>query len=135
MSTLIFSAVIVIAMGYFARTIYRRLGVLLKAAPVNRFDDVQRRLEAVLVYFFGQKKFVQREPRPDTRISEQTAGWMHFFIFWGFTILAVQVVTMFARGFFPDFYMPLFTPHLLGGPYLLLKDLMEVAVLISIGVA
>src|SRR5690349_6467684 len=92
MSALIFSVVVIIAMGYFGRTLYRRLGVILKATPVNRFDDIPTRLNAVLVYFFGQKKFVQRQPRPETRISEQTAGWMHFFIFWGFTILAIQVV-------------------------------------------
>ena len=135
MGTLIFSVLIIIGLGYFGRTIYRRAGVLLKVAPVDRFDDIPSRLQAVLVYFFGQKKFVRPEPRPGTRISEQTAGWMHFFIFWGFTILAIQVITMFARGFVDDFYVPLFSPHLLGGPYLLLKDIMEVLVLGAIGVA
>jgi Fe-S oxidoreductase len=135
MSALIFSVVIIIAMGYFGRTLYRRVGMLLKVKPVDRFDAFPQRIRAVLLYFFGQKKFVQREPRPETRLSEQTAGWMHFFIFWGFTILAIQVLTMFARGYIADFYVPLFTPHLLGGPYLLLKDLMEVAVLIAVGVA
>ncbi len=135
MSTVIFSALIVVALGYFGRTIYRRFTVLLKVAPVPRFDDIPARVKAVLVYAFGQRKFVQREPRPGTRISEQTAGWMHFFIFWGFTILAIQVLTMFGRGFVSDFYLPLFSPGLLGGPYLLLKDFMEVAVLGAIGVA
>ena len=135
MSTLIFSVLIIAALGYLARTLYGRFAVLRQAVAVNRFDSIPRRIEAVLVYALGQKKFVQREPRPDTRLSEQTAGWMHFFIFWGFSILAIQVITMFARGFIPDFYVPLFWPHWLGGPYLLLKDIMEVLVLISIGVA
>ena len=135
MSTLIFSVIIVVALGYFARTIYRRFGVLLRVQAAPRFDRIPERVKAVLIYFFGQKKFVQREPRPDTRISEQTAGWMHFFIFWGFTVLAIQVLTMFGRGFVTDFYVPLFSPHLLGGPYLLLKDIMEVAVLCAISVA
>jgi len=132
MSTLVFSVLIIAGLGYFGRTIYRRVGALLRVSPVDRFDSIARRIEAVLVYALGQKKFVQREPRPQTRISEQTAGWLHFFVFWGFAILGIQVITMFARGFFPDFYVPLFTPHLLGGPYLLLKDLMEVAVLCAI---
>jgi Fe-S oxidoreductase len=135
MSTLIFSVLIIGALGYFARTLYRRAGVLFKVQRANRFDHIVPRIQAVLVYAFGQKKFVQREPRPQTRLSEQTAGWMHFFIFWGFTILAVQVLTMFGRGFVSDFYVPLFTPDLLGGPYLLLKDLMEVVVLVAICVA
>ncbi|MFI5395630.1 MAG: (Fe-S)-binding protein [Candidatus Binatia bacterium] len=135
MSTLIFSVFVIAALGYFGRTIYRRFGVLLKVTPVNRFDDIPARIKAVLVYAFGQKKFVQREPRPETRISEQSAGWMHFFIFWGFSILAIQVITMFARGFVDDFYLPLLSPRWFGGPYLLLKDIMEVAVLGAISVA
>lgn len=135
MSTLVFSVLIIVGMGYFGRTMYRRVSVLLKVKPVARLDNVPQRLSALLLYAFGQKKFVQREPRPDTRISEQTAGWMHFFIFWGFSILAVQVLTMFGRGFMPEFYLPFFTPNLLGGPYLLLKDIMEVVVLGAIGVA
>ncbi|MFN8626499.1 MAG: (Fe-S)-binding protein [Candidatus Binatia bacterium] len=135
MSTLIFSVLIVVALGYFGRTIYRRFTVMQKVTPVNRFDDIAERFKAVLIYAFGQKKFVQREPRPETRISEQVAGWMHFFIFWGFTILALQVITMFGRGYIDDFYVPLLSPHLLGGPYLLLKDITEVAVLGAVGVA
>jgi Fe-S oxidoreductase len=135
MSALILTVFVVLGVGYFARTIYRRVGVLLKVAPAPRFDRLPRRVGAVLLYAFGQKKFVQREPRPETPLSEQTAGWMHFFIFWGFTVLAVQVITMFGRGYVRDFYVPLFSPHLLGGPYLLIKDIMEVAVLAAVGVA
>jgi Fe-S oxidoreductase/prepilin signal peptidase PulO-like enzyme (type II secretory pathway) len=135
MSTLIFTLLIIVGLGYFGRTMYRRIGVLLKVTPVDRFDHIPERIKAVLLYALGQKKFIQREPRPDTALSEQTAGWMHFFIFWGFSILAIQVITMFGRGYSDDFYLPPFTPHLLGGPYLFLKDIMEVAVLGAISVA
>src|SRR4029077_11434192 len=135
MSTLIFSLFIIGGLGYFARTMYRRVAVMLKMTPVPRFDNIMERVTAVVVYALGQKKFVQREPRPGTRISEQAAGWMHFFIFWGFSILAIQVLTMFGRGFVDDFYIPPFSPGLLGGPYLLLKDVMEVVVLAAIAVA
>ncbi len=37
MSTLIFSALIIIAVGYFGRTTYRRFNVLRKVAPAARF--------------------------------------------------------------------------------------------------
>lgn len=134
-TALIFSVLLIIALGVFGRTMYRRIGALLKTTPVDRFNDIPQRVKAVLVYFFGQKKFVRPEPRPGTRISEQIAGWMHFFIFWGFTILAIQVLTMFGRAYSEDFYLPLFSPHLLGGPYLFLKDIMEVAVLVAISIA
>jgi len=135
MSTLIFVLLIIVALGYFGRTMYRRIGVLFKVTPVDRFDRIPERIKALLVYALAQKKFIQREPRPDTALSEQTAGWMHFFIFWGFAILAIEALTMFGRGFSDDFHLPLLSPHLLGGPYLLLKDIMAVAVLVAIGVA
>jgi hypothetical protein len=131
----IFAATMVVALGIFGRTVYRRVGVLLKAGPDDRFDNIPERVKNVLVYAFAQKKFVQSEPRPGTAISERTAGWMHFFIFWGFTILAIQVVHMFVRGFVDDFYLPPFSPGLLGGPYLLVKDVMEVIVLVCVAVA
>jgi Fe-S oxidoreductase len=130
----IFTVMLVIALGWLGRTLYGRFSVLLKAQPDNRFDRIPDRIWAVLVYAFGQRKFVQREPRPETKISEQTAGWLHFFVFWGFVILGIQVVTMFARAYVDDFYVPLFSPHLLGGPYFLVKDIMEVVVLACIAV-
>ncbi|MFN8640785.1 MAG: (Fe-S)-binding protein [Candidatus Binatia bacterium] len=97
-----------------------------------RFDRVGERLKAVLEYVLGQKKFVVGEqPLP----GDRAAGWMHFFIFWGFTILGVQVIHMFARGFFPGFHLPGLTVDLLGGPYLLLKDIIQLVVLVAIAMA
>jgi Fe-S oxidoreductase len=112
-----------------------RIGVLLKVEPADRFDRIPERIKALLIYALAQKKFIQREPRPDTVLSEQAAGWMHFFIFWGFCILGIEALTMFGRGFSDDFHLPLLSPHLLGGPYLLLKDIMAVAVLVAISMA
>ncbi len=126
MSTLIFLLMVAVGLGYFGRTMYRRVAVLTKVQGVPRFDRVPDRIRAVLVYAFGQKKFV---------VGEQPAGWMHFFIFWGFTILAIQVVHMFARGVIDDFTLPGFSVRLLGGPYLLLKDITQAVVLGAIGVA
>ena len=126
MNMVIFTLVLAAFLGYFANTIYGRFQVLTKVKPAMLFDRIPERIQAVLVYAFGQKKFV---------IGEQPAGWMHFFIFWGFTILGVQVIHMFARAYIDDFYLPLMSPALLGGPYLLLKDLMQLAVLFWIGVA
>ncbi|MBI4518390.1 MAG: (Fe-S)-binding protein [Deltaproteobacteria bacterium] len=126
MNAVIFALVLAAFLGYFARTMYGRVMVLAKMKPVMRWDHLAQRLQAVLVFALGQKKFV---------IGEQPAGWMHFFIFWGFSILAVQVIHMFARGFIADFYLPLMSPALLGGPYLLLKDIMQLIVLGAIATA
>jgi len=132
LTPLVFSLCIVAALGLFLHQLWGRFNVLRGVASVERFDRIPERIQALLVYFFGQKKFV----RPEASIvREQTAGWMHFFIFWGFTILGLQIVTMFGRAYSDNFYVPLFSPGLLGGPYMLLRDVMEVAVLISIGVA
>src|SRR5262249_53399137 len=47
----------------------------------------------------------------------------------------VQVIHMFGRMYFPGFTLPLLSVHSLGGPYLLLKDIFQALVLVSIGVA
>ena len=132
MSTLIFVALLAAGLGFLARTLYRRFAILLKVTPVARFDRIPERINAVVQYAFGQKKFVVGE---QPLRGDKPAGWMHFFIFWGFTILAIQVIHMFARGFIPDFHLPGLSVNLLGGPYLLLKDLIQIAVLGAIGMA
>ena len=132
MSTLIFAVVLVVALGFLGRTLYRRFAVLTKVAPVPRFDRIGERINAVLQYVLGQKKFVVGE---QPLRGDRAAGWMHFFIFWGFTILGVQVVHMFVRGFLPGFHLPGLSVDLLGGPYLLLKDVIQLVVLVAIAMA
>ncbi len=121
-SILIFLIIVAVALLLFLRTIYIRIRVLGGARTEYRLNQLGARVKAVLVYAFGQKKFV---------IGEQPAGWMHFFIFWGFVILSLQIMTMFGRAFSPDFHLPGFSPHQLGGAFLFLRDIMEVVVLIA----
>ena len=83
----------------------------------------------MLVYAFGQEKFI----RPEVAIvRERTAGWLHFFVFWGFVILGLQIVTMFGRAFASDFYPFPFTPSLLGRPYWFVRDIFEATVFVCI---
>jgi Fe-S oxidoreductase len=126
MSALLFTLVVVVGLGFFFNILYGRFRLLLAAQPVNQFDRIGERIKAVLVYAFGQKKFVT---------GEQPAGWMHFFIFWGFVILGVQILTMFGRAYSDHFFVPGFSPNLLGGPFLVLRDIMEVIVIAAILVA
>lgn len=132
MTTLIFAALLAVGLGFLARTLYRRFTVLLRVAPVARFNEIPERINAVVQYVFGQKKFIVGEQPLQ---GDKSAGWMHFFIFWGFTVLGVQVIHMFARGFFPGFTLPGMSVDLLGGPYLLLKDIIQLVVLGAIGMA
>ncbi len=125
----IHTILVVAALGYFANTIYGRFRVLRLVRWTDLFDKIPERIQALLVIGFGQKKFLIDQ-------RERSAGWMHFFIFWGFTILALRVVTAFGQGWFGlDFHLPLLGADQLGGPYLLLKDLIEVVVLVCIGYA
>jgi Fe-S oxidoreductase len=123
MSAVLFTLIVLVAVGSFLYTLYGRLRLLRAAQPVNHFDHIGERLMAVLVYAFGQKKFVK---------DEQPAGWMHVVIFWGFVLLGIQVVTMFGRAYSDHFVVPGFSPHLLGGPFLVLRDVMEVIVSVTI---
>src|SRR3989454_3623240 len=127
-----FTLCLFVALGVFVRQLWERFNLLRAAAPVNRFDRIVERLQAVAVYFFGQKKFVRPEV---VSVHEASAGWMHFFIFWGFTILSLQIMTMFGRGYSDRFYVLGFSMGLLGGPYLVLRDVMELIVLFWIAVA
>ncbi len=125
----IHTLLVLAALGYFANTLRNRFRVLQAVRWTNLFDKIPERISALLVYGFGQKKFVidTQDPGP---------SWMHFFIFWGFVILGVRVVTAFGQGWFGmQFHLPLLGPDMLGGPYLLLKDVMEVLVLCSISYA
>jgi Fe-S oxidoreductase len=123
MSLWLFTLVVLVAGGSFLYTLYARFRLLQAAQRVSRFDRLGERLAGVLVYVFGQKKFVT---------GEQPAGWMHVVIFWGFVILGLQVLTMFGRAYSDDFSVPGFSPHLLGGPFLILRDVMEVAVGVAV---
>jgi hypothetical protein len=130
-----FTIALAIALTIFFRQIYGRFNLLRSATGTFNLDHLPERVSNVLVYALGQKKFIRPEV---VKQGEGVAGWMHFFIFWGFTILGVQVIHMFGRMYFPTFTLPFLSVDSiipLGGPYLLLKDVFQALVLISIGVA
>jgi Fe-S oxidoreductase len=126
LSAVLFTLAVLVAGGLFAYILYGRFRLLAAALPVDRFGQIPERITATLVYAFGQKKFV---------VDEQPAGWLHFFIFWGFLILGVQVATLFGRAYSDHFFLPGLAPDLLGGPVMLLRDVMEVTVLVCVLIA
>lgn len=124
MSPILFSIALVVAGGVFAAILAPRARLLLGAAPADRFGDLGERMRRTAVYAFGQKKFLR---------GEQPAGLMHAFIFWGFMILGLTVVTLFARAYDEHFYLPLLGPgEPLGNAYTLLRDLIQVTVVIAV---
>ncbi len=129
LSAIAFTLCILVALGIFVRQLWGRFNLLRAARPAALFDRIPERIEAMLVYAFGQKKFVRPEA---VRQGEALAGWVHFFVFWGFTLLALQIVTMFGRGYDPEFHLPLLGPGILGGPYALVRDVFETTVFVCI---
>ncbi|NPV26371.1 MAG: 4Fe-4S dicluster domain-containing protein [Firmicutes bacterium] len=63
----------------FAYGIYKRVQLWRLGQPENRFDNVGARIGSLLTYSFGHKRIIR----------ETVPGFMHFFLFWGFVILAI----------------------------------------------
>src|SRR5213080_427173 len=109
--------------------VWGRFNLLRAATGTFKVDRIPERLWAVVTIALGQKKFI----RPEVSwVRETLAGWLHFFVFWGFTVLGLQIVTMFGRAYSEHFYVPLMSPSLLGGPYMFLRDCFEAIVLVCV---
>jgi Fe-S oxidoreductase/nitrate reductase gamma subunit len=118
------------AMGVFAVSAWRRWRLMMIGAGGKlpcAIDSVKARTRGTLQLAFGQKKLT-RYP---------LAGLAHKAIFFGFLVLLVRSLILFARGFLddPGFGYWLFDDGtLFGNIYGLIKDIYVVLVLIGVGV-
>ncbi len=125
-TTIVWTLAFLAAMGVFSFQVYNRAKYLLRARPTNRLDNIPERIRRTLVYGIGQFKFL-------TRKGERLAGVVHALVFWGFLVLGGQVVTMFARGWFPDFHAPLISAGgILAPGFLVTKDVLELVVFVCV---
>lgn len=83
--------------GLFARRARLLYHLVRLGQPVNRLDDLPRRLELEATVVLGQRKLLQR-PGP---------GLMHAFIFWGFLVLLTTIVEAFGEAVSSTFAIPL----------------------------
>jgi Fe-S oxidoreductase len=82
------------------------------------------RVRLAVVDGVGQRKFLS---------GEQPSGIMHAFIFWGFVVLMLQVITLYGRAFSLDWNIPGFGPNqVLGPPFFILRDVLELMVIIGV---
>ena len=83
-----------VAGGLFSLRAYQLYRFVRMGRPVNRFDDLPRRVEQEVTVVLGQRKLLQR----------LLPGLMHAFIFWGFLVLLTTIVEavgeIFTRRFF-----------------------------------
>ncbi|WP_028319803.1 (Fe-S)-binding protein [Desulfatiglans anilini] len=110
--------IVVLAVGLFGYTIYKRL-VLLKSAQADpRFSNIGERLKGLLTFGILQK----RQPR------YLWAGILHIVIFWGFVVLGLRSLELVMQALGIPFLDPLMKGPF-GGFYGFLKDLFELLVL------
>jgi len=122
MGPIAISVLLVLAGAFFFWTISQRFGLLFKLKPENRFDQVGRRIGALIEFGFGQKRMVD-DPLP---------GLMHIFIFVAFLVVALRTVTMFGMGYSKAFHFPLLgRGEILYGPYYLAWDVVAILALVG----
>ncbi|MQA62732.1 MAG: 4Fe-4S dicluster domain-containing protein [Actinophytocola sp.] len=120
--TLIVGLLMTVVVLALAAKRVRWLYQLIKSGqPVNRGDDIGKRVAAQFIEVFGQRKL----------LKWSVPGLAHFFTFWAFVILASVYLEAYGALFDEGFAIPLIgTWSVLG----LLQDFIAVAVAISLGV-
>src|SRR5947199_8237699 len=128
-SAILFSVCLLLGVGLFIYQVWGRFNLLRAATGTFKVDRIPERLWAVVTIALGQKKFI----RPEVSwVRETLAGWLHFFVFWGFTVLGLQIVTMFGRAYSEHFYVPPISPRLPAGPHMFVPACFEGIVLLSL---
>lgn len=105
-----------VGFGYFS---HKRLSILMKLRPENRWQNAGARLANVLSLGIFQTRMLK---------GEWKAGLMHLVVFYGFSALLIRKIQLFVSGYDPFFVYP----QWFGGPYAALKDAIELAVLVAV---
>jgi Fe-S oxidoreductase len=119
---IVFLALLAIAGGLFLQRAYTLWQLVRLGRPVNRFDDLPKRLEYEAVVVVGQRKLLQR----------LGPGLMHALIFWGFLILLTTIIEVFGEVFDEGFAIPFIGRS---GWLGLVQDVFAAMVLVGIAMA
>jgi Fe-S oxidoreductase len=119
---IVISVLLVAAVGIFARRTFLLYRLVRLGQPVNRFDDLPKRLELETTVVLGQRKLLQRT----------VPGLMHGFIFWGFLVLLTTILEAIGQLYSRNFDIPL-----VGGSIglNLIQDLFAGLVLVGVATA
>src|SRR6266567_7413896 len=94
---IVLSVVLAAAVGIFARRTWLLYRLVRLGQPVNRFDDLPKRVELEATVVLGQRKLLQRT----------VPGLMHAFIFWGFLVLLTTIAEAIEQIYRRSFRLPL----------------------------
>ncbi|MCL5735753.1 MAG: (Fe-S)-binding protein [Actinobacteria bacterium] len=117
----VFVIVLMIALALFVYVLVPRVQYLLLGRPEPRVDQVVRRTAGFLVLVFGQKK-----------VLKERVGLIHFFIFWGFIVIAFGTLQVVGEGLREGFSLPVIGDN---RAFYLLKDILSVLVITGVIVA
>jgi len=116
------SIILVLALGFFAYSMYKKYRVMAIAKPSDRLDHLGERIAALMKFGIAQHRLIKKDFWP---------GIFHAFIFWGFCTVALQTIYSFAVGFDANFTFP-FVPEWLWNGYRFVKDCIETLVVSGI---
>src|SRR5438094_10138685 len=103
LTAILFTVCLLVGVGLFIYQVWGRFNLLRAATGRFTLDRIAERLWAVVTIALGQKKFI----RPEVSWVRGTlAGWLPFFAFWGFTVVGLQLGTMFGAAHRGRFYRP-----------------------------
>jgi len=118
--SLLFLFILVGAVGFFLRNLYRLFAIICLGQGENRFDHLWSRFRGMLVYAFAQ-----------VRVVSEVFGVNHLFLFWGFMFLLLMNLEFLVSGIFPRFSF-WFLGDLPYSIMLFMADVMSVVVLICV---
>src|SRR2546425_13216355 len=91
LTAILFTVCLLVGVGLFIYQVWGRFNLLRAATGGFTLDRIPERLWAVVTIALGQQKFI----RPQVSwVRETLAGWPHFFVFWGFTGLGLEIITI-----------------------------------------
>jgi len=117
---LLFLFILVGAVGFFLRNLYRLFAMICLGQSENRFDRLWSRFRGMLVYGFAQ-----------VRVVSEGFGVNHLLLFWGFMFLLLMNVEFLVSGVFPRFSF-WFLGDIPYGAMLFMADVMSVVVLVCV---
>ena len=122
LSNIIFAIILIVALGFFARSARRLIRWLKIGHAENRTDHPGTRTKNFLAIGIAQTKIL-RDP---------IGGMMHALVFWGFCVLGLGTLEIMIQGLVTGFSYASILPHYLYLPYVISQELFAVFVLLPV---